>query len=289
MPSSPDLAARARPWHPVQLIPAAAPAVPTPSFHADRPDVPALQPFRVSGPAGVPDQVLEPARAAARAAGYAEGWTAGLREARLAAEERAHADLAAAERAAADREARRRRAFRTIDEAAAELERRAVPAAHEIEQQIISAAFEIAEGLVGRVLRDDEVRGPAALARALSLAPADAEVTVAVSPADFRMLTAGGVGGVHAAPTEESVHPRVADGTAVPIDGSPTGESAGADGALAADGTATFTRQLVGRRTVTIAMDTSLAPGDAIATCGATRVDARLSAGLARVREVLAR
>ncbi len=41
-------------------------------------------------------------------------------------------------------------------------------------------------------------------------------------------------------------------------------------------------------RTITLVVDPSLSPGDATATCGATAIDARLSAGLARVREVLA-
>jgi flagellar assembly protein FliH len=42
-----------------------------------------------------------------------------------------------------------------------------------------------------------------------------------------------------------------------------------------------------GSRTITLVEDSALAPGDARARCGATAIDARISAGLARVRELL--
>jgi flagellar assembly protein FliH len=42
-------------------------------------------------------------------------------------------------------------------------------------------------------------------------------------------------------------------------------------------------------RSIRLVQDASLQPGDAIATSGATVIDARISVGLARVREVLAR
>lgn len=293
MPSSPELLARVRPWQPLQL--AAIDTEPTTvPFRPDGPTRPPLQPFRVSTGAGVPDEVLEPARAAARAAGFAEGWTAGLREARQAAEERAKADLAATARAEADRDARRQRAFRTIDAAAAELERRTVPAAEDIQEQIIAAAFEIVEALVGRAMRDDAVRAPAALDRALSLAPAGCDVTVTVSPADFRTLMADGIGGAHALPAVDSTResspagaPGLDDTALAAGTLGAAGGSAGAGGPASDDGVTTM-RQRRGGRTVTIAMDPSLAPGDALAICGATRIDARLSAALDRVKEVLA-
>lgn len=43
----------------------------------------------------------------------------------------------------------------------------------------------------------------------------------------------------------------------------------------------------IANRIVYLVADSDLAPGDAIASCGATTVDARLAAGLQRVREVL--
>jgi len=283
MPSSPELLARVKPWHPLQLAEIDPPATVVP-FRPDSTTRPTLHEFRVSTAAGVPDEVLEPARAAARAAGFAEGWAAGLRQAKLAAEECARADKAAAQRAEADRDARRQRAFRTIDEAAAELERTSVPDAENIQDQIVGAAFEIAEALIGRALRDDAIRAPAALARALSLAPVDCEVTVTVSPADFRTLISGGIGGAHAQPAdEESWIARTGDAAtsearpAVPGVVDPPPES----------GVTSMSQRLAGR-SVTIAMDPALAPGDALATCGATRIDARLSAGVERVKRILA-
>lgn len=42
-------------------------------------------------------------------------------------------------------------------------------------------------------------------------------------------------------------------------------------------------------RAVTLLADPALAPGDAVATAGATEIDARIRAGVARVREVLVR
>ncbi|SOD71336.1 flagellar assembly protein FliH [Jatrophihabitans sp. GAS493] len=42
------------------------------------------------------------------------------------------------------------------------------------------------------------------------------------------------------------------------------------------------------RRSITVAADASLQPGDAVVQCGATTVDGRLSAGMQRVREALA-
>ncbi|SDI82067.1 Flagellar biosynthesis/type III secretory pathway protein FliH [Frankineae bacterium MT45] len=41
------------------------------------------------------------------------------------------------------------------------------------------------------------------------------------------------------------------------------------------------------RRSITVASDESLNPGDAVVRCGATTVDGRLSAGMQRVREAL--
>jgi flagellar assembly protein FliH len=191
---------------------------------------------------GVPEEILAPARAAAQAAGYAAGWAHGVRAARLVSDAEAHVATANRERAEAERTAEVRRALTALDAAATALEHSAAPSAHEIEQLIVSSALTIAEALIGDALRDDEIRGRAALARALSLAPAGEDVTVALSPADHAIVTAiTGTG---------------SDGTGL-------------------------------GRTVTLVADATLAPGDALASCGATTIDARLSTGLARVRDSL--
>ncbi|MGH8962272.1 MAG: FliH/SctL family protein [Jatrophihabitantaceae bacterium] len=195
----------------------------------------------MSPSAGVPAELLAPARAAAQAAGYAAGWASGIRAARLVADAESHVASAHSARVATERNEQVRQALTAMQQAADVLESRAVPAAEQIEELIVSSALAIAEALVGRVQRDDAERGHAALTRALALAPANEAVVVALSPADYAALDA------------QSVVPQ--------------GIS----------------------RSVSLVEDASLAPGDAVATSGTTSIDARLSTGLARVREVLAR
>jgi flagellar assembly protein FliH len=216
----------------------APPSEPAPFHPSDLP-VPAPIFELVGSGGGVPDEVLAPARAAAQAAGYAAGWAHGVRAARLVSDAEAHVAAANRERAEAERAAEVRRALSALDTAATALERSAAPSAHEIEQLIVSSALTIAEALIADALRDDEIRGRAALTRALSLAPSGEDVTVALSPADHAIVSADGTG-----------HTDIG-------------------------------------RTITLVADATLAPGDALAHCGATTIDARLSTGLARVRAAL--
>jgi flagellar assembly protein FliH len=248
MPSSPEThTARDEtpPWQLAQLRPASVPAAPSVQFTAAPGALPERPPmFEVSASAGVPDALLRQARAGAQAAGYAQGWAAGIRGARVVADAEAHAARAQLQRAAADRAARVQQAVAALDRAAGHLEQQAVPGTAQLESVIIESAFAIAEALVGCTLREDATRGSAALRRALSLAPAGEPVTVSVSSADYALLTADG-----------------ADCLDRPGDA----------------------------RVVTIVEDAALAPGDATARSGATTVDARLTAALERVREVLGR
>ncbi|HEX8095940.1 FliH/SctL family protein [Jatrophihabitans sp.] len=203
--------------------------------------------FDFASDAGVPDQLVEQARAEARAVGYAQGWAHGLRDA---------ADSQAGERAAAnaDRVTLRDRqqqqvasALQALQAAAADLRQSTMSITDDIEDQILAAAVEIAEALLGRELRDPEVAAPAALARVLRLAPANEPVTVWLHPADHRTLTAP-------------------NGTAL------IGSVEGATG-----------------RGLTFEIDPELQPGDARARCGSTSIDARLAAGVTRLREYLSR
>ena len=203
--------------------------------------------FDFASDAGVPDQLVEQARAEARAVGYAQGWAHGLRDA---------AESQAAERAAADAEraaVRNRQeqqvgsALQALEAATADLRQRTMRVTDDIEDQILAAAVELAEALLGRELRDPEVAAPAALARVLRLAPATEPVTVWLNPADHETLTAP-------------------HGTAL------VGSVEGATG-----------------RALTLETDPELQPGDARARCGSTTIDARLSAGVARLREYLSR
>jgi flagellar assembly protein FliH len=230
MPSSPDAAVA---WEPGELRSSAA---------ATQPASPAagLAFFEVASGAAVPDELLASARATARAQGWSTGWAEGMR----AAAARAEGELARqrAEHAAliAEQHAEVQRAVAALRDAAAELERRALPTVDEMETLLLRSAFAVAETLVGHALLDDETRAPAALARALALAPVGEPVTVRLSPTDHARL--------------------IAAGAADPERG----------------------------RSVTLIADAALEPGDAVATTGATEIDARIRTGIARVREVLA-
>ncbi len=259
MPSSPRVGARhaadpprgtATAWEPAELEPGTilTSSFPLPAFEVDAAPPPVLHAFQISPSAGIPADLLAAETAAARAAGYAAGWSAGLADAREATRARLAAEAAAFEAAAADREAMQRRVFDAIFDAAQTLEHHAAPAAADIEDQIIASAWTIAQALVGQVLADGTARSEAAVKRALALAPANEDVQIAVSIADFAVLSGNADGETDMTPI----------------------------------------RRDRGLRTVTIVADPAMADGDAIATCGATTIDARLTAALARVREVLA-
>ncbi len=197
--------------------------------------------------AGVPDQLVEQARAEARAVGYAQGWTHGLRSA--ADSQVAEQAAAAAERAAlrVRQEQQVASVLQALEHATADLRQSTLNITDEITDQVLAAAVQLAEALLGRELRDPEVAAPAALARVLRLAPDDEPVTIWLNPADHHTLTA------------------------------PAGSAlvASVEGATG--------------RGLTFEIDPELRPGDARARCGSTSIDARLSAGVDRLREYLTR
>jgi flagellar assembly protein FliH len=203
--------------------------------------------FEFFSEAAVPDGLVEQAREQARAIGYAQGWSHGVREAAAGqAGERAaaHADrellLVAYQQQVAS-------ALNALHSAAADLRQSALAITDQIEDQILAAAVELAEALLGRALTDPDVAAPAALARVLRLAPANEPVTVWLSPADFETLTAPA-------------------GTAL------VSSVEGASG-----------------RGIVFETDPALQAGDAVARCASTTIDARLSEGVARLREYLSR
>jgi flagellar assembly protein FliH len=190
--------------------------------------------------AGVPAELLDGARAAAHASGYAAGWAQGRREAATAAAAERDRAAAARRQEVAERTAAADRGMGSIAAAAAALERRALPTMTELEQTIVRSAVVLAEALLGVSLSDPDTRGPAAIARALALAPAGRPVTVRLHPADHLAVIGDG-------PAEQAVD---------------------------------------GRR-ITLLADPRLAPGEAVAECDATTVDARIGPALDRVRSAL--
>lgn len=198
----------------------------------------APQLFEVSTQRAANGDALASERTAAQAAGYAAGWSSGMRAAKEVALVEADQARMAAEQAALARRSRTEHALRALDTAAQRLERTVAPQAEALTETILSAAYAIAEALVGHDLRTNPDRAAHTLANVLGLVPLHEDVTVRLSPAD------------HATLTSEPV--------SVPTD-----------------------------RSVRLVADASLQPGDAIAVSGATQIDARIAAGLARVRESL--
>ncbi len=149
--------------------------------------------FEVSPTAGIPDAVLNPARLAAQSAGYVAGWKSGHDAGQLAVE--AEAALA---REVADQQSQAvrgeiGRAITALYDAAAAFDRRTAPSTEQVEQLILDTAFRIAEAVVGVSLADDELRGRAALHRALAAAPQNTPVTVRMNPHDLAVLAAAGI------------------------------------------------------------------------------------------------
>ncbi|MEO7125509.1 MAG: FliH/SctL family protein [Nakamurella sp.] len=253
-------------WKPVSLA-AGMPrqtAFALPHFEKDtKAAAPSLRTFAISRTIGIPEDLFAAESAAARAAGYASGYAIGIEDARAATRDLLAAEAAAAEAAATARDSATQQAFEALFDAAAELEGLAVQSTTDIEEEIVSAAWAIATSIIGQVIADDNTRSQAAITRALSLAPSDEEVTVEVSPADFAVLAAADSDESHGAGHLGDAAPQTTDMTRI--------------------------RRNRGRRTITIIADESLAPGDAVATCGATTIDARLSTAIERVRQVLAR
>lgn len=230
MPSSPEAAVA---WEPAELagptrVATVAPPVPSRPRHAPL--------FEVTAGAAIPSAVLDPARRAAESAGYAAGWAAGIAAARSVSDAEARATRTRAEQAAQTARGRLEQGVAALDAAARQLTERSAPNLAELQELIASSAFAIAEAVVGVALRDDDVRGRAAVSRALALVPDGHDVEVALHPADLATVTASEAG-------------------------------------LPAN--------------VRLVADPALAPGDAVATCPATTVDARIGAALERVREAL--
>jgi flagellar biosynthesis/type III secretory pathway protein FliH len=193
------------------------------------------KPFEVSATVGIPEAVLAPAREVATNAGYVAGWNRGHSAGVAEAAAEAERARVAAEQILAGKVAELERAAETLRIAARKLDAREATAADEVEQLVIDGAFTIAESLVGLTLSDDELRGRAAVARALALAPGKSPITVGLSPADAETMRNAGL-----------------------------------------------------RAGVELMVDPSLALGDSYARWGVTTADARITAGLARVRDLLA-
>jgi flagellar assembly protein FliH len=165
--------------------------------------------------APVPHELIQSARIAAQAAGYAEGWAQGQRAAKVAS--RAALDqAAAAERAhATARSAALGRALAALGTAASGLDRRIAQTAEELEDAILAAAVELAEAILDRELSTMDGRALDAARRAIALAPAGAEILVRLHPEDHAMLAEDGALEIHGRPVRLRPDPTLRPGDAV--------------------------------------------------------------------------
>ncbi|WIM96085.1 FliH/SctL family protein [Actinoplanes oblitus] len=135
-------------------------------------------------------KLLEEARQQARAAGYAEGWAQGKREAAAAAEAAAARALEAEHQHDHRRSAALAHAVNALGRAVTELENQLMPTFTELQELVLASAFELAEAIVGRNLHDDPERGRDALRRAMTAAPEHGDVRLRLHPDDYATLVA---------------------------------------------------------------------------------------------------
>jgi len=233
--------------------------------------VPAAQ-FNLALRTGVlPDRLDADARATAQAQGYAAGWAEGKRTAAESARAATDQAEAFAQRAAADWSGLLEQAVKAIGAAARGLEQRAAQPAADAEEMLVRAAVELAEVLVGHDLAASKSPGEDALQRALALAPLDRPVRVRLHPAAYAMITTGVRSDSTARKGNRAAGTRGAGtrGTGARVPGTRVDE------------------RIVDGRVVRLVPDPMLEPGDAIAECDATTIDARLGPAIARVRELL--
>jgi flagellar assembly protein FliH len=143
--------------------------------------------FQLTG--GVPSELLESAQQQARAVGYAQGWTQGLREA--AAGQAVLAEQVRIEQQAAAREQAERvgSAVQAVLRAAEQVQQTLVEVTDQLSDQMLAATVELAAVLLGQQLADPEVAAAAVLRRVLPEVPDGQPVTIRLSPTDYDTLT----------------------------------------------------------------------------------------------------
>jgi flagellar assembly protein FliH len=137
-------------------------------------------------------------RQAARALGYAEGWSSGSRAATAQAEAVQAALLQEHERASAQSERAVAHAVAALQQATAQLNSALVPTVDDAADAVLDAALALARVIVGAELTVVDAAAQSALRRALRPLPTDLVVTVRLNGSDVERLgdaitrTAGG-------------------------------------------------------------------------------------------------
>jgi flagellar assembly protein FliH len=127
-------------------------------------------------------------RAAARSAGYAEGWAAGHRDAVAQLADREREREAAARRAAEQAGARAGSALAALRAAADRLDAREAPRLDEVADAVLHAALLLAQDLLGHELTTTGETATSALRRALGAVGAARPVQVRLHPDDVAAL-----------------------------------------------------------------------------------------------------
>lgn len=138
---------------------------------------------------GAPAELLESALCQARAVGYAQGWSQGLREAAagqavLAEQARAEREVAAREQAAGVASA-----IQAVLQAADQVRQTVVEVTDELSDRMLAAAVELAAMLLGQELTDPMTAASAAVRRVLHEVPDGQPVTIRLSTQDYATLT----------------------------------------------------------------------------------------------------
>ncbi len=214
-----------------------------------RPAEPAAQGFEAGFELDLAEPAAQPqqALAQARAVGYAQGWAQGLREAAERGERELARHRSQRQRLEQEHAARLAAAVTAVEDAAQRLRRAEIELTEQACDTLVRAAVELAELLLGRQLADAQASARAVLSRVLPLVAERQPVTIYLSPAEHAVLTGPQAGSL-----------------------------------LAAAGLADADAERV-----RLECDRALAPGDAVAHCGASTIDARLSTALARLRGAL--
>ncbi len=134
-------------------------------------------------------------RAGARAAGYAEGWAAGRRDAHVAAARAAQDAQQLADRHETARGRAVDRALGALQAAARDHEERTLPDAHELADLVVDTALELARTVLAAELAVVDGRAEAALRRAVAPLTLPGPVVVRLHPADVETLTSVVVAG----------------------------------------------------------------------------------------------
>lgn len=127
-------------------------------------------------------------RVASRAAGYAEGWATGRRDAQRAADAALRQNAVVADALEVARTAQVERAVRALRAASDALDQRQLPSAEELADLIVESSLVLAQSVLDAELSVVDGRAISALRRAMTPLPTWGPVLVRLHPSDLATL-----------------------------------------------------------------------------------------------------